>query len=209
MRGTSMDEIVQSLREASRHITMTKKDYGKYAREHGLPSLSTVCRRMGSWNEALDAAGIERVASRRRKPRSIVEDALAMEIRKQKIADGLRRCQEDIHPDRLSKARYTIWRNGSSEYPAASTIMSVFGSWRGALEFADIIHNGLDTPSRGSHSEDSVLDVLAQAHEAGIRTLKQYSEWRLTIEPQAPSPSTIVNHLGSWSAAKRYMADLG
>lgn len=207
--GFSDDDIIKSLRDASEHITMTKKEYEQYAKENHLPSLSTVCRKMSGWTEALEAAGLEPVRVRRRRPRSVVEDAFAMEIRKVKVFEGLNHCQDDIQPTILSKREYSEWRRRNPEYPGVSTIISLFGSWREALRFSNIPNHTALTDDEGviKYDRSDILDALMYAHEAGVVSSKDYAEWRRGLESSdMPSLSTVITHLGSWSAAKRFMA---
>ena len=174
-RAWSDQEIVEALRS--------------WAQEHGLVPLSTewdaaphadvIAKRFGSWNAALNAAGLQSRFIRR----YWTDD---------QILDGLRRLAVD-----LGRAPHASDRVGSrGRYPSPALAIRRFGSWNQALAAV-----GLDTSDPGGFStvtSEQIIEALRAYHRAHGQPPSKRS-WSRSVG--RPAVSTIVRYCGSWGAA--------
>jgi len=139
-----------------------------------LPALITYLNHFGSWNAALETAGLE---PNRWRPSYTDEQLL----------DALR----DL-ADKLGRAPTCRELLDRRDLPSTHTYIRRFGSWRNALAClggrADNSH----------HSNAELLDTLRDlADELGRPPTVQ----ELLARPGLPAPAAYVNRFGSWSSA--------
>ena len=143
------------------------------------PHADVIAQRLGSWNAALNAAGLESRYIRRR-------------WTDEQILDGLRRLAVD-----LGRAPRATDRVGArSEYPSPALAIRRFGSWNQALAAA-----GLDTSDPGGFSTVTpvqIIEALGAYHRAHGRPPSKRNWSR---SGGRPAVSTIVRYCGSWRAA--------
>lgn len=172
------DAIIDSLQAVADDLgeppTRTQFD------ERGVCSDGTVYNRFGSWDAALEAAGLDPEAPRGNtgasEPR--ISDA-------ELVADIQRLADESGEPPTLQDYR------DAGEY-GAQTMYDRFGSWNDALAAA-----GFET--REAASKVSTEDLIAELHRlADDGTPPTVAEMR---RDGAYWVSTYQNHFGSWSAA--------
>lgn len=101
------------------------------------------------------------------------------------------------------------WDKGTPSYPARVTAAAVFGSWNAAMEAAGFTPRRAQAPGRHkawtkAEIVDALLDFLfaegrwPTSTDCGVRrgtTRKRH--------PGLPDHRTVVNHFGSFTAAKR------
>jgi hypothetical protein len=102
-----------------------------------------------------------------------------------------------------SLARGSRFRDGRPR-PTHQTHAHRFGSWRAALDAADLRANP-PTPIAGkrlfesSHCIDAIRHVARQL--GSTPTLREYEQFATRSGGGLPSSATIRNRLGSWSGA--------
>ncbi|GAB3330106.1 hypothetical protein GCM10027355_36450 [Haloplanus salinarum] len=142
--------------------------------EHGHHGLQTYTNRFGSWNEALEAAGLSRRPDRKKRS----DQELLAELTR--LADEL---------DQLPSGR------DMDEHGAFSriTYRKHFGSWNEALEQA-----GFDRrrPKRQVPEEELIAELQQLAEDLDGRPTTDDMQ-----SDGAFSPGTYINRFGSWNAA--------
>jgi hypothetical protein len=129
----------------------------------------------GSWNEAVTAAGFD--PNTRGSPSPT----------KDEVISHLRRLGED------HKAPTQEEVTNDSEAPAVSTIKSLFGGWKEALDAAE-----LEMRQQGA---TRITEVELVDHVKRVGDDEPPTQQEITDDPEAPHASTIVNRIG-WDEAK-------
>lgn len=145
----------------------------KTLNQHGDYSVSTYQKRFGSWNNALDAAGL----NQNQFDSPISEGELIVAL--QKLADNM-----DSPPtyDQMQ---------AEGEY-GARTYVRHFGSWNEALE-----HAGFDVQTEGEVSDAQLRDELRRV----ANKLGEQPSTREMAEHGKYAVATYQRHFGSWSNA--------
>jgi hypothetical protein len=140
------------------------------------PSPALVVTRFGSWRQALIAAGLEPG-----NPPAVTKEA---------IIDALR----SYHASHGQSPTTTAWRD-ERQFPVSETIIRHCGSWRAALELAELPPP--DPAPRGP-SDDEILEALrAYRREWGAPpTIREWNE-----RHRRPGFKLIRGRFGSWTAA--------
>jgi hypothetical protein len=168
-------------RRATRHATT-----GEFL-DNGIPHRNTIVRHFGSWNAALEAAGLptRRWGAERWWTR---EEAIVLLQR-----DAKRRGRPPTRRE-WDKARFT--------QPSANTVGNLFGSWNAALEAAGLPTREAGYAGRLSRRrwtrEEIILLLQQDADRLGRPPL--YLEWDKPSKKR-PSGSTVQSRFGSWNAA--------
>jgi len=152
--------------------------------DHSEYGVSTVIRRFGSWNDALEAAGLDPDAPRGSQADD--EQAQTLKISDEELLRSIREIATDDEPPTLQEYRE------DGEY-GAQTIYDRFGSWNAAVEDAGF---GSRDPD-GKIPKSDLLDELRRiADKDGDPPT--VAEMR---EEGAHWVSTYRNRFGSWNDA--------
>jgi hypothetical protein len=148
------------------------------------PTILALEKAFGSWNVALEAAGLRLL--RRDWNRDEILVALSEFARREGRPPRFSEWSERLRPD--------------ERRPTAEAVRAHFGSWRGALLAA-----GLEAPPAGiapeSWTRKKVIAALVAFAEKAGRTPKGL-EWRNAgTDPRHPNVATVERIFGSWSAA--------
>jgi hypothetical protein len=147
-----------------------------------LPSVATATKYFGSWNAALDAAGLPAV---RIAPR---------EWDRAQIATALRDFARDHGHAPTGPQFRTI-----DDAPAPNTVAAHFGSWNAALDAAGV---GRPPPRlRWEHS--TILAALRAWHAEHGRRPQARDFAHAEDRARWPNPGTVARHFGSWNNAVR------
>lgn len=116
--------------------------------------------------------------------------------------DALRRSAHDLGASPTSHS-YERWRLRHRDAPSVQTICRLLaGRWGECLVAA-----GLDAPrSRGGGGSEqrwSDRQMLAALRRSPSKAAAGYDRWRSTQPERLPSARTIIEHFGSWAAAKQ------
>ena len=194
-------EILKHLRLLARRHNrrIVVQDYLEYRAKHApqLPALTTVYRLLGSWPEALEAAGAEEGASQDLSRTS--DDSLIAAL--QQAAEGL-----DVTV--LSSHAYDEYRRTEApDLPSSSVIRKWLGYWADAVKAAGLETTERTTPRRPTMIE--VIDALRQAKEGsdGILSPRTYSEYRQSLsegdQDSFPDLGQVLHQFPTWEAALR------
>jgi hypothetical protein len=175
----SDEELLEELRSwLDRALSSSGGAYERVRRSNAaMPTLSTICRRFGSWQQALEEAGHTR---ERRVLRRYTNDELLNAVRTWIDSGG--------------DGRATSYSRDAkrAELPSYNTVFLRFGSWRAALRAI-----GLEARNR-RWSSDEALDAVAQwIVQASDTTFGAYARAAMG-NPDLPSPATVTARLGSW-----------
>ena len=183
----SAAEIVRALRRWTREtgapprLCDWREPGGKWEREYPVwPSAGDVQARFGGWPHALRAAGL------RPHRRAWTRDEILAALRGWAERHGRAPHQGE-------------WQAGGHEYPPASTVGNVFGSWSAALRASGL------TPVRRSWSEAEILDGL-QAFARAHGRPPTSGDLRDTRATPYPPATAVIRTFGSLRAA---LAQLG
>ncbi len=171
-RRQSADEwtgeaILLTLQQAYRQSGYFSRD--RWSREHRSPTVAIIQRKFGSWSTAWNAAGLEKSGRR-----TTATDVIAV-----------LQATDEYVPEQ-------DWRR-RRQFPSATTIRRVFGSYAMAWKAAGI------APSQSTKISEGQERILAEMRAGGrYYTIK---EW--TQAGMRPSVITIYRYFGSWLAAWR------
>ena len=164
-----LDDIRDLAAKFGRPPTLAEYD------DHGTAAKTTVTRRFGGWNEALEAAGCDP-----REPTSAIPD--------EELLAALQELADDL-------GHVPTGAEMNTEGPHwVSTYEDAFGSWGEALDAA-----GLEDPGvRGRpHDDETLLAELRRVGEV-MEGTPAYSDMALE---GAHDPRTYVRRFGSWNDA--------
>ena len=176
-------DILDALIDGATRLGQTPSIALARADEH-LPSVATVAKVFGSWNDALAAAGLE---------------ALRIAPRQWTNAQILAALRDYARDHGRAPTGAELITNGG---PAPNTVASHFGTWNAALDAA-----GVGRPQRPLRwTEDAVIAALqAFAAEHGRRP--QARDFSTAIDRSRwPNPGTVAQCFGSWNTALRAAA---
>ena len=140
----------------------------------GMPSSITYIRTFGSWNQALEAAGL-----------SI--NNLKFEYTDEELIELLQSRARNL--GRTPTVKDVGSDNGM---PSAMTYIRTFSSWNKALEIAGFSANQFD------HTDEELIDLL----KAKARSLGRTPTVReVNPDNDMPSAMTYINRFGSWNQA--------
>lgn len=166
----SKTELIEDIQRVhDEHDKLTVQLY----REHGNHAASTVINHFGSWNDAVEEAGI--------KPNTNEPTA------KEDIIEDIRRVHDEH--GKISARLYT--KHGKWDDP---TVQAKFGSWNAAVEAAGLTPNPHKSRIPG---DDLLADLLRVAGDLSQDTVSQ-SQY---TEHGAYDISVFYNRFDSWTAA--------
>ena len=175
-RNCSDDVLLGDLKAVAARLgkqTLSKAEYD----EHGRFSSATIRNRLGSWNGALEQAGLSTDKKRRYIP-------------EQELLNDLKAAAERLGTDELSVEAYKRVGNFSSV-----TVTRAFGSWEKALLKVGLKVTGQYHPKI---SEEELLSNMASVWEAVGRQPKQ-GDFQAPLSKYAHD--AYVRRYGSWRKA--------
>lgn len=147
MRKWSKDTIAEELRKLNE--AGINLNYATIADEN-VALLRAATRYFGSWNSAIEYAGLDYEAIRRY--RSWSKEAIIAEIRK-------------LHEQGVDLSWRNISTNVSPQLAAASTKTKHFGSWRGAVDAAGLDYSKIRRYRQWS--DEAILQEIRDLHAKG------------------------------------------
>jgi hypothetical protein len=218
------DFLINSLKKAANHFeaeTLTMSQYIRYKSNYSpeAPSLQTIARYLGKWNDALEVAGLKQ-----QKKRPIrcsrcgnrYDPSLYEKYCKQCESEPARKNTKQPENKKYTSVEIiNALRVAGSKingpvtilayemlncYPSASTIRNHFGSWSEALKKAGIYENyRVYTPKRHKFSDEFLLqhlqNIFDQLGKSDLRAVA-YAE-----VCSSPAFSTYAKRFGSWNRA--------
>jgi Homing endonuclease associated repeat len=168
----SEEETIELLKKYY-EINNGQLTYALYKERKYKPTHNSIRKKFGSWNNALERAGIP------------INKQNKSKYSKNELLESLKNASMGIGT--ISLKEYT---NKISE-PSSDTIISVFGSWSNALEEAGL------SPKVTLYSDEEIILILKDFIEnTGYVSESKYRSLRLT-----PAPDTIRKRFGSWHNA--------
>jgi hypothetical protein len=194
-------EILKHLRILARRHNrrLVVQDYLEYRAKYAphLPALTTVYRLLGSWPEALAAAGVEQ-AEKTELSRTSDEALIA----------ALKEAAEALDVKVLSSHAYDEYRKTQAPHlPSSSVIRKWLGRWAQAVKLAGLETTERSTPRRPTMAE--IIDALRQAKSEvpGMLTLRAYSEYHAALPQEEkdmfPDVTHILSQFPNWDSALR------
>ncbi|WP_114571742.1 hypothetical protein [Exiguobacterium flavidum] len=172
-----MDEAVAALRLAAAEMNeLTANAYFRWQRHSSHPTVAEILELFGSWQIALERAGVggQRIA-----------------YSKVEVIEALRAAKEELDP--FTSVTYRDWAR-EHEAPSLTDIVHHFNSWQQALFEADILKE------RTQQMEHKIIQSLLEAHSTlPLLTSQTYTKW--AIRHNRPTVATIARRYGSWTNA--------
>ena len=170
----SRDRIIDCLVSDAkiRGRAATSHDWRTAAADH--PTAQTVVAEFGSWNLALEAAGLETGWTKK-------------QIIKMLRKDTKRRGDPPTGED---------WNKPAPGRPTTATVCTIFGSWRAALEAAGLLPTGV---GEIRWTKERIVDAL-QADASAHGSHPRAQDWR-SKGPGRPTAQVVRRRFGSWQAA--------
>jgi hypothetical protein len=186
---------------AKRHSRrLVVNDYLEYRAKHArdLPSMTTLYRLFGSWNAALEQAGVNQIGKTELSRTS--DEALIAALQEAAEALGVKV---------LSSHAYDQYRASSAPHlPSSSVIRKWLGHWAEAVKRAGLETTDRAVPRRPGLSE--IIDALrtAKQHVDGMLSPQAYSEFLQSVEDETerdryPTAQEILRQFTNWEAALR------
>ena len=141
------------------------------------PSYSTFQRKFGTWNRALEAAGLPILHTR---PNNYYS--------KESIIKAI----QQFYNINNRVPKYIDFTKNTA-YPSASTVENYFGSWRCAIEAA-----GYSIYDNVVYNEDSIIKAIQQFYLENNRIPQRRD---FSDNSAYPGYTTVANYFGSWNAA--------
>jgi len=188
-RNCSKEEVIAEIRRVNSLVgkeKLTYQDYDKFAKM----SSSSVKRRLGSWENALVAAGLGHKYSGK-KVSNKMKIQQARNLTDEEILNELKRVAKELNQDFITQEDV----NNNSEIIAASAVVYRFGSWLKGLEKAGLKKS---TQYKIRFSEDKLFENILNVW-AHYGRQPSYSE--MGKAPSTISPGTYENRFGSWRKA--------
>jgi hypothetical protein len=139
------------------------------------PNASTFQRRFGSWNKALESAGLPV----KRAVRKYTKESIITYIQKFYNSYGRPPKYDDF--------------NNNPDFPHADTVKEHFGSWKKGIEAA-----GYYTYDNIKYSKESIISSIQQFY-VEIGRVPQRRDF--LGNPKYPGYTVVSKHFGSWNAA--------
>jgi hypothetical protein len=173
MRGWTDEDILTGLKRLADDLGRNPPG----VRSRGIyPSPALAIQRFGSWRRALLAAGL--------KPGN------PPPATDQRIVDALR----EYHRNHGCSATTTSWK-AEGGLPAAETIIRHCGSWRAAIELAEL---PVAQPAPRGPSDDGVIAALREYRDE-LDVAPTMAAWRK--QRRRPGVKLIRNRFGTWDQA--------
>lgn len=163
-------ELISKLKAVA-EVTQSPLTKEKFSNFDAAPPVEVVVDRFGSWNDALELAGLEPVGGG--------------QWNKEEIIDCIREMSDE------ETAPSTTMLAEDSDAPAISTVQNYFDDWESAVRAA-----GLE-PRRMQYDRDRIIEQINRFADGMIPPEKE----EFTERDITPNTSTINNHFDSWEAA--------
>ncbi len=172
-----MEEAIHALRlAADGKNELTANTYFRWQLHTTHPSVAEILMLFGSWQIALERAGIGHAR---------------LTFTKSEIIDALRQAREELHP--FTSATYREWAQ-QKQAPSLTDIVHQFNSWQQALSEADILKE------RVQEMEQRIIESLLEAQGVlPVLTSQTYTKW--AAGQNRPTVAKIARRYGSWSNA--------
>lgn len=178
----TIEELKNSLNMASKSLGefFTAKEYEKWSKKNKLPSKTAIIKEFGSWSNAKVALGI---SSNRNGSRNHFKEPNEVEIIK-----TLKSATNEVE-GYLTRDKYQEWAK-VNEAIGAYSIISVFGSWKNAIE---------QTNQKNINKEYYIKLLKKAISDRGESiTFDEFSRWC----KENNYPNGVRNHFNSWNEAK-------
>lgn len=178
---------------------LTVQDYLEYRARYSpqLPALTTVYRLLGSWPEALIAAGVDE-SDKNDLSRTSDESLVA----------ALREAAESLDVQVLSSHAYDEYRKANATHlPSSSVIRKWLGRWAEAVKLA-----GLETSERSAPRKPTLAEIIdalrcAKLEVDGMLTPRTYAEFYTSLAEEDrknwPDVTHILSEFTNWETALR------
>jgi hypothetical protein len=194
-------EIVKHLRILARRHNrrLVVQDYLEYRAKYAphLPALTTVYRLLGSWPEALAAAGVEQT-----------DKAELSRTSDESLVAALKEAAEALDIQVLSSHAYDEYRKSNAPHlPSSSVIRKWLGRWAEAVKLA-----GLETTERSAPRKPTLAEIiealrLAKSRVDGMLTPRTYSEFHSALPEEErkhwPDVTHVLTQFPNWETALR------
>jgi len=175
----SNEYIIQQLKSCyEKHGKISMSLYNK---EGFLPARTTIVRQFGSWNNAIEAAGLKAFTSSEK------------QFSKEEIYEQLRACYKENN-NSISIGKYKL----SGRVPTITTILKYFGSWNDAIEAAGLKANGLTTVI---YSDEDYITSLRTCY---IQNNNYITSPLYRKQRYHPGLKSILRRFGSWNNALEF-----
>lgn len=174
---SDLEEAIEALRLAANGKNeLTANTYFRWQLNTQYPSVAEILILFGSWQIALERAGIGTVR---------------VAFTKSDIIEALRAAKEELEP--FTSATYREWAQ-QHQAPSLTDIVHQFNSWQQALSEAEILKE------RVQEMERRIIESLLEAQETlPVLTSQTYTKW--AAGKNRPTVATIARRYGSWSNA--------
>ncbi len=175
----SNEYIIQQLKDCyDKHGTISMALYSK---EGYKPGRTTITRQFGSWNDAVEAAGLKAITNHER------------QFSNEEAFKQLKSCYEE-NDNFISMDIY----RSSGRIPAPATIIKYFGSWNNAIEAAGLKANASNIEI---YSDEDYIQSLRACYKKNSNyisaPLYQKQQFR-------PGLQSIQKRFGTWNKALQF-----
>jgi hypothetical protein len=186
-RKVSDDEIRAEMRRVADELETNRLTEQQY-KQNGQIGIATVLNRFGSWNQAVQAAGLDSAT------RAVKADR--GKVTAKDVVKEIRRVAYELRKDSLTQREFRQYGRFSS-----SVVLSRFGSWADA-EQAAFLDPGSEASQPEAHqkkiSENEIIEEIRRV--AGILQTTQLTQTQFR-EHGRIGCSTVRNRFGSWNQA--------
>lgn len=182
-RKYSNAEIIDALRKCY-ELNHNSISLALYSSTIAYPSPDLIKRRFGSWNQALEQAGLP--ISRKRKHRETDRD---FKYSKEYVIRQLRDCYE-VHGELTS-----TFYDKKGYAPCSRTVSLQFGSWKAAVEATGV------PVETGNPKQYSMEEAIIQLRSFYIENNYQITKRSYNESGRSPKPDTLRKYFGSWNQA--------
>lgn len=171
------------------------------------PSATVIKRLFGSWNEGLEAAGLEAMIARNVDPsrntwtKDEIIDALNRWTAEHGSAPVSRDWTREGARRRVGRRRGPQLEDELDRWPLSSLVIRSFGSWSAAIAVAGLTEQRpAPQRTRPRWSNEDILSSFVRWHRQNGRPPTRH-EWERLPRSDYPSYRTVLLRFGSWAAA--------
>jgi hypothetical protein len=186
-RKVTDDEIRAEMRRVADELETTGLTERQY-KQLGQIGIATILNRFGSWNQAVQTAGLDA------KPRSSKADR--GKVTEKDVVKEIRRVAYELHADTLTQREFRQYGRFS-----LSVVVGKFGSWDSAVQAAFIDSGPVEPQAEEGHkrfTEDEIIEEIRRVAAIEQTTKLTQRQFR---EHGRIGCSTVKNRFGSWNQA--------